>query len=374
MTGSPLLRARMTAVRDIERICAQDLDSSALRTQVAARLSSVVECDALCVATIDPETLLLTGGISHGLPADGFAVAAYNEYLVQDVHKFSVLARSRRVVGILSEATGEDPGVSHRFRSVLRSLEARYELRAAFVADGQCWGAIMMLRTGGRTDFTQQDADLLQAVSAPVAVALRCAARRPGAEAGVTFESAGAGVVILGRDDQLLAANDAARRWLDELEHAVNGPRPQLPLAVHAVAESVRARTRAAAPGRHRGLEQQAHARVRAVSGRWLTLQGSNMETSGDGDAPTGSGNVAVVIDAAPTSDIAQVLMLAYALTAREREVLQQIIAGAPSAAIAANLRISPHTVQDHLKAIFSKVGVRSRGELVARVLGEHYL
>ncbi|MGW3625537.1 hypothetical protein [Streptomyces sp. NPDC000880] len=94
----------------------------------------------MCVATIDPWRLLLTDGISEGLPADGFALAAYNEYLVADVHKLATLARSRCVVGILGESTGGDLRVSHRFRPVLSTVDARHEIRGAFVVDGQCWG------------------------------------------------------------------------------------------------------------------------------------------------------------------------------------------------------------------------------------------
>ena len=58
----------------------------------------------------------------------------------------------------------------------------------------------------------------------------------------------------------------------------------------------------------------------------------------------------------------------AYALTDREWDITTLVAQGLTTRAIASHLHISPWTVQDHLKAIFDKVEVRSRGELVARL------
>ena len=41
---------------------------------------------------------------------------------------------------------------------------------------------------------------------------------------------------------------------------------------------------------------------------------------------------------------------------------------GLPNAAIAARLHLSTYTVQDHLKAIFEKIDVSNRGQVVARL------
>ena len=40
---------------------------------------------------------------------------------------------------------------------------------------------------------------------------------------------------------------------------------------------------------------------------------------------------------------------------------------------MAQDLFLSPHTVRDHVKAAMAKVGVNSRGELVAALFERHY-
>ena len=57
-------------------------------------------------------------------------------------------------------------------------------------------------------------------------------------------------------------------------------------------------------------------------------------------------------------------------LTARETEVLQLMVAGAPNRVIAAQLVIAEDTVKSHVKQILRKLGVANRAQAIARAAG----
>nr|WP_279538812.1 MULTISPECIES: helix-turn-helix transcriptional regulator [Allobranchiibius] len=61
--------------------------------------------------------------------------------------------------------------------------------------------------------------------------------------------------------------------------------------------------------------------------------------------------------------------LAARGLSRREQDVAAMVLQGAATSAIAAALHLSPHTVQDHLKSIFAKLGVNSRREMVSSLV-----
>jgi DNA-binding CsgD family transcriptional regulator len=79
------------------------------------------------------------------------------------------------------------------------------------------------------------------------------------------------------------------------------------------------------------------------------------------------AGRIAVALRGAAPAETFDMLSRAYALTPRERELVAALVDGMDTRAIAERLFISRHTVQDHLKSVFRKVGVRTRRELLAR-------
>ena len=78
----------------------------------------------------------------------------------------------------------------------------------------------------------------------------------------------------------------------------------------------------------------------------------------------------AITLEAAPADDLASLLMRAWGLTRREREVARLVIDGLSTEDIATTLFISVHTARDHVRTMFGKVGVSRRQDLAATLTG----
>jgi DNA-binding NarL/FixJ family response regulator len=89
------------------------------------------------------------------------------------------------------------------------------------------------------------------------------------------------------------------------------------------------------------------------------------------GDAVQAGGPpIAVTIEASSTAERMDVFVRAFGFSSREAELLSHLVAGVDTRHVAQRMFLSEHTVQDHLKSIFTRTGSRNRRALLARVGG----
>jgi DNA-binding CsgD family transcriptional regulator len=354
MAGASLERTRDDVVRLAHRgLGVRDFSMSAARI-----LRRAVPFDGVCVMTMDPATLLPTGHfIENGLPDETAPRLAEIELQEPDFNKFTELARRRPPAASLSESTGGQLERSRRQRELRRPYGFEDELRAALTTDSGTWGGIVLMRESGRPHFAPAETRLLASLTGELAEGLRRALLLNALSGGEA--EGGPGLLLLAPGNSVELANPAARAWLDELA-GDGGDGEHLPFVIHTVAD----RARNIAASRVNG-NSIASARVRTRSGVWLLVRGSVL-----GDGP--DARAAVMMEAARSPELAPLIAEAYGLTPRERAVTQLVAQGLPTSEIASRLYLSPYTVQDHLKSIFEKTGVGTRGELVARLFLEH--
>ena len=108
-------------------------------------------------------------------------------------------------------------------------------------------------------------------------------------------------------------------------------------------------------------------ARVRLPTGTWLHVRATSLT------CPSGQPRTTIVLERASHDQVAPLIARANQLTARETEIAMLVLRGLSTREMSAELFISPHTVQDHLKSIFEKVGVRSRRALATEIFEPHY-
>jgi DNA-binding CsgD family transcriptional regulator len=254
------------------------------------------------------------------------------------------------VVGDVHDATDGRPDRSPRFRHFSADTGYRSEVRMTFATDGAAYG-IAQLNRDAR--FRTEEKTWLERAARPITRGLRRALLDP--PVGRTPEP-GPGVILLDREGQFVSATPQATAWLDELEAELRPGGSALPFHAHGLALRVRAahEDRVAAP----------RARLRTRRGVWLLLYGAPL---------AGSDHLALIIEPAKSADVAPLIVDAYGLSSRELDVARAVARGLRTAEVATELHLSPHTIRDHLKSLYEKVSVSSRGELVHKLFTEHY-
>jgi DNA-binding CsgD family transcriptional regulator len=337
------------------------LDWVSLAQAIGEVLDGIVPFDRSCWHTVDPGTVLFTGSLNQNIGCSGTWLATY-EYVVDDVNKWWFLARSGRIAGATSLATHGDLSRSARHRSH-EAYGIGDELRVSFVIGGTYWAAASLLRDAGQQWFTEDDVRCLASLSEPIADGFRRALLVTAAGAADTDSPAhGPGVIVFDGDGNPESLSPGAEHWIGQM---VEVPPPETP-AESKIVQAVAASARATDPGQD-PLQVGARSRVRTRSGSWLLLYGTRL--AGGADDRT-----AVIIQPATPAAVAPLVTLAYGLSERESQVTRLCMQGLSTRHMAHALALSPHTVQDHLKSIFAKTGVRSRSELVGQIFLEHYV
>lgn len=344
-------------LRSIQRACAAGLDSVSLRKELARRIGSAVPFDAFAFSTVDPETGILAHTVADGIPLS--LGAAYVERIYPgEAASLSSEAR-RRGTSVISMTE-----MSPEAQDLFRAAGVDIHLHVSLAADARLWGTWCMMRSWGSPSVTAQSRELLERAAPWVARGLKSAATidEATADASAVTDTVAPGVLVLDARHRAVMRTPLASRWLADIAD-VSGrqcDRAELPLSVVSLAAHLR-RTRTETA-------TEALLRVRGASGCWYVLRASLSEP----DA-TGVSSVVVVIRPALRREVAPVLSRLYALSQREREVVAAISRGESTKCIAAALRLSPHTVEEHLERACRKIGVRGRKALVAKLFVDGY-
>src|SRR5215207_8851028 len=344
----------------IVHLAGQGLDLPTFWQESAMALERAVpHYSTPCWWTLDPASLLVTSHYQTEiveLPPE----MLIHEYLADDVHKLADIARSEGGISTLHEVTGGDPSRSPGWQQFIRPYGGDQEVLVALrTRSGETWGMLGLYREPDRPLFTVEELRFLREIAPSFG---------EGARRGLLVGEAtdpdrpeAPGLVILREDWSVESLTPGVERRLADLPDSQWERRGILPPAVLAVAgRALRTAQGVDAPG------EVALARVLSRTGHWLVLHGAALVTNG-------ARRVAIIVEPAHPARIASLLMAAYELTEREQEVTRLVLQGNSTAEIAARLRVSAQTVQQHLKSIFDKTGVRSRRELVGKVFFAHY-
>jgi DNA-binding CsgD family transcriptional regulator len=343
--------------RRFERLANAPMDAATLPDKLLEALRRLVHFDAFCWGAVDPASLLPTRATGTTIPHTTPLIWEVHELAARGVVPRDVRppAGSGRHVVRMSEIVDERSEKHSAYQRVLAPNGPEHQLRAALVLDGTHWGLLHIERHG--PSFTASEVALVDTLVPHLAHALRRWILADGGGATGARSPEIPGVIVLDRDNEIDSISPEAEHWLSEWGFAdLKHP----PSAIAAVVGAARAHS---APSHDETIPS---ARVRLPTGTWLRVRATDLTRSGR------EPSTAIVLERASHDQVAPLIARAHQLSHRETQIALLVVRGLSTSEIAAKLFISPYTVQDHLKSIFEKVGVRSRRELATEIFEPH--
>jgi len=337
------------------RICDAAAEPRALRLELLDAIRQVVGFDAYAWLVTDPETSVGCAPLAD-VPCLAQLPQLIRLKYLTTINRWTTL---RGNAGTLAEATGGDLSRSPLWRDLLRHYAVSDVASSVYRDRFGCWGFLDLWRIRPAGRFEEAETSFLDAIARPVTAALRrslagtfmCGAPHEPVPPGPV-------VLLLSRDLEVRAQTPETQRYLRTLVP----PAPDQP-PVPAGAYNVAAQLLATEAGVDRNPPS---ARVHLSHGRWLTLRAGRIGSTG---APEDR-NIAVSIGETSPPERLALFARAFGLSGREAELVRQLAAGGDTRDLARQMFVSEHTVQDHLKSIFTKTSVRSRRALLSRALG----
>ena len=338
---------------DLERLVGAGFDVDEFRVASLASLRRFVTIDAAFYATVDGDTMVMTSALTESPLLHAASQFLDNEYGVSDVNKFAQIADLTQGVASLDQSTQGDRGSSPRYRDIMAPIGLGDEVRVALRSRGRCWGVLCLHREDGEGGFDDDELKFLGAAGTILGEGLRRAVAMTSATTGRPI-AGGPGVLILDPNLDVVSANPQAGPWLEAVDDREWPPSIPLPVAVLSAAAAARAFSLEPA---------QQRTRVRRRSGGWMTVQASPL-----------SGSVGhTVVRARYTRSRRGHLVGACRARSHtgSSSVATFVLRGRSTQQIMNELSISANTVQEHLRAVFDKLGVGNRRELVAVLMGQ---
>lgn len=338
----------------VEDLCASDVDDRTFRRLVLDALRPGLGVDAYAWLLTDPATAVGTSPLAD-VPWFTELPRQIRLKYATDVNRWTALSRS---VATLDSTTGGDRARSLVWRELLTHYGVGDVASVVFRDRFGCWGFLELWRAADRGSFSTEDTALLEVVTDPLTAALRRRVAQSLTTSTTAAGTAGPVVLLLDPDLQVRVQTASAAEYLRELV-----PPDDLRAPVPASAYNVAAQLLALETGVDDAVPT---ARAHVTGGRWVTCRAARLGT----DEPAGRRDIAVTIEVTDPLSRADLLARACGLSAREREVFDHLVTDADTAEVSRLMFVSPSTVQDHLKSVFDKTGVRNRKTLLARALG----